>query len=128
MQKINWILLSQKAWEVRENAYILGETKVGASVLSENDKIYCGCNVEHKYRCHDIHAEVNAISNMVSNGEIQIKAILIVAERDFFTPCGGCMDWIMQYANENTLVGFQNSKSEKIQTFKVFDLMPYYPK
>ena len=128
MQKINWIPLSQKAWEVRENAYILGETKVGASILSKNDKIYFGCNVEHKYRCHDIHAEVNAISNMVSNGEIQIKAILIVAERDFFTPCGGCMDWIMQYANEDTLVGFQNSKNGEIQIFKVYDLMPYYPK
>ena len=128
MKQSDWELLSKKAWEVRENAYILGKTKVGVSILSEKDKIYCGCNVEHKYRCHDIHAEVNAISNMVSKGDSYIKAMLIVAERDFFTPCGGCMDWIMQYANEDTLIGFQSSRDGDIQIFKVYDLMPYYPK
>jgi len=124
----DWSDLSEKAWAVRENAHIIGLTKVGASVLSENDNIYCGCNIEHKFRSHDIHAEVNAISNMVSFGDKLIKKILIVAERDFFTPCGSCMDWIMQFADENTLVGFQGSKNGEIQSFRTRELMPYYPK
>ena len=125
---VNWNDLSEKAWTIRENAYIIGNTKVGVSILSENNKIYCGCNVEHKFRCHDIHAEVNAISNMVCFGDKLIKKILIVAERDFFTPCGSCMDWIMQFADEDTLIGFQGSRNGKIQSFKVKELMPYYPK
>lgn len=97
-------------------------------MLSENNRIYCGCNIEHKFRSHDIHAEVNAISNMVSLGDKLIKKILIVAERDFFTPCGSCMDWIMQFADEDTLIGFQGSKNGEIQLFKARELMPYYPK
>lgn len=124
---IDWNDLSLKAWAVRENAYTIGNTKVGVSVLSESNKIYCGCNIEHKFRSHDIHAEVNAISNMVSFGDRLIKKILIVAERDFFTPCGSCMDWIMQFSNEDTIVGFQSSRDGEIHTFKTKELMPYYP-
>ena len=125
---IDWTELSKKAWVARENAYTIGKTKVGASILSENDRIYCGCNIEHKFRSHDIHAEVNAIGNMLGFGDVLIKKILIVAERDFFTPCGSCMDWIMQFANEDTLVGFQNTRNGEIQLFKTKELMPYYPR
>ncbi len=123
-----WALLSMKAWEAREKAYILGNTKVGASLLSETRNIYTGCNIEHIYRSHDIHAEVNVISSMIASGDRNILKILIVAERDFFTPCGGCMDWIMQFAIEETLVGFQNRKGGEIRIFNTHELMPFYPK
>src|ERR1700733_12453766 len=101
---INWDSLSSSAWEVRNNAYILGKTKVGAAVLSEGGKIYVGCNVEQTFRNYDVHAEVNAISNMITNGERKLTAILVVAERNKFTPCGSCLDWIFQFGGENTLV------------------------
>jgi cytidine deaminase len=128
MNEKDWIHLSEKAWEIREHAYLFGETKVGASILSENENIYCGCNIEHRYRSHDIHAEVNAISNMISAGDTHIKKILIVAERDFFTPCGACMDWIMQFSDEHTLVGFQNERNGEIQIYRTEELMPHYPR
>ena len=67
--EIDWIKLSTEAWQARDNAFIFGSTKVGASVLSENQNVYNGCNVEHKFRSHDVHAEVNAITNMISKGE-----------------------------------------------------------
>lgn len=130
VQKVDnfWQLLSINAWNVRENAYILGKTKVGCSLYSTNRKLFSGCNVEHKYRSHDIHAEVNAISTMIAAGETIIDSLLVVAERDFFTPCGSCMDWIMQFATENTQVGFQNNPNGEITVFNVFELMPHYPK
>jgi cytidine deaminase len=124
---INWNELSVNAWKVREKAYILGDTKVGVALLDENNKILTGCNIEHKFRCHDIHAEVNAISNMISSGSKKIIAILIVAERDFFTPCGGCMDWIIQFGGEDVLIGFQNTPDGNIKTYKSIELMPHYP-
>jgi len=49
--------LSRVAWEVRERAYTFGKTKVGCAVLSVNGKIFAGCNVEQKYRCHDVHTK-----------------------------------------------------------------------
>jgi cytidine deaminase len=131
MEKIkndDLLKLSQAAWKVRDSAFIFGDTKVGAAILTESGKIFSGCNVEHMFRSHDIHAEVNAISNMVAAGENKIKAILITAEREFFTPCGSCMDWIMQFAEEDCIVGFQNTKGKEIVWFNHSDLMPYYPK
>lgn len=132
MKRINqnkeWEKLSNSAWKVRNNSYIYGKTKVGASVLSENNNIFVGCNIEHMYRSHDIHAEINAVSSMISSGDRKIKKILIVAERTFFTPCGSCMDWIMQFADKNTLIGFQKEPDGEIQIFTPSDLMPYYPK
>ena len=125
---LKWESLSKAAWKVRENAFVLGKTKVGAAVFSENGNIYVGCNVEQRYRNHDVHAEVNAISNMICEGETKIIAILVVAEREKFTPCGSCMDWIFQFGGEFTSVGYQTSPNSKIIVFKAIELMPHYPK
>src|SRR5690242_15496079 len=89
--------LFELAWQVRENAHILGPTKVGCAVLATDGRTFLGCNVEHRFRSHDVHAEVNAITSMISGGASGIRAIAIAAERERFTPCGACMDWIMQF-------------------------------
>ncbi|MFY9310096.1 MAG: cytidine deaminase [Bacteroidia bacterium] len=126
-KKINWDELSESAWNVRNNAFIFGKTKVGAAALSSTGNIYTGCNVEHMFRSHDIHAETNSISNMVSKGDKELIAIIIVAQRKQFTPCGSCMDWIFQFGGVNCLVGFQSSPKGAIKKFKAKQLMPYYP-
>ncbi len=122
-----WDQLSTLAWKARENASIFGKTKVGCSLITETGAIYTGCNCEHIYRSHDIHAEVNAISNMIVNGEKKFIAILIVAERDFFTPCGSCMDWIMQHGIEECLVAFENKENKRV-IYSSKELMPFYPR
>jgi cytidine deaminase len=123
-----WKLLSEKAWEVRERAHLYGDIKVGASLLAENGQIYSGCNIEHNIRSHDIHAEVNAICNLISSGGKKIKKIFVVAEMDLFTPCGSCMDWILQFSTEETLVGVQNKRGGEFRIFKPVELMPFYPR
>lgn len=123
----DWHNLAKKAWACRENAYLFGKTAVGAAVLTERRQIYSGCNVEHRYRSHDIHAETNAISSMVACGEKRIIAVLVAAERTRFTPCGSCMDWIFQFGGPHCLVGYQGEIGGKIQIHSAHDLMPYYP-
>ena len=119
--------MAMQAWSARENAHIYGKTKVGAAARGENGTIYLGCNVEHIFRSHDIHAEVNAISNMISSGEKKLTAIIIVAERDKFTPCGSCMDWIYQFGGPECIVGFQNTPKGEISFYTAHELMPHYP-
>lgn len=125
--KKQWTLLSHAAWKCRNQAYVVGNTKVGAAVISDDGTVFVGCNVEHRFRCHDVHAEVNAITSMVASGKTRLTAILIVADRKFFTPCGACMDWIFQFGGPSCIVAFQSKKDGKIHQFKAKELMPYYP-
>ena len=127
MELIEWDEMSELAWKARENSRIIGKTKVGCCVLSTDGGFYTGCNVEHKFRCHDIHAEVCALMNMVSGGGKKVSIVLIVAEREFFVPCGGCMDWIFELGSFDVMVAFQGSRGGKIATFKAEELMPHYP-
>jgi cytidine deaminase len=121
--------LLASAWKVRELAYVIGPTKVGCSVLSESIQFYAGCNVEHRYRSHDVHAEVNAITNMVAAGERRLIALAIAAERERFTPCGACLDWIFQFADPETCLVFcQSQKGGAITEYRLIDLMPFHPK
>jgi len=121
-----WKKLSVNAWKYRENARVLGKTKVGAAVLSGKE-IFGGCNIEHKFRSHDIHSEISAISSMISSGKKRLDAILVVSARDKFTPCGGCLDWIFEFGGPKCAVGYQTKKTGKITIFQAQELMPHYP-
>jgi len=119
--------LAEAAWAVRENAYTFGHTKVGAAALSVNGEIFIGCNVEHRFRSHDVHAEVNAITSMITAGRTQLIAVVIAAERERFTPCGSCMDWIYQFGGPSCRVGYQSKPGGEITILTAEELMPYYP-
>jgi cytidine deaminase len=127
--KINekvWHKMAKLAWDHRKNARILGKTKVGSTVFSKGE-MFGGCNIEHKFRSHDIHAEISAISSMVSSGTKKLEAIIIVSKRKKFTPCGGCLDWIFEFGGPKCLVGYQNKEDAKIEIFQAKELMPHYP-
>ena len=126
--KIDWQQLSAPAWTAREHARILGRTAVGAAVLSDSGRAYAGCNIEHRFRSHDIHAEVGALSAMVAAGQGSAIAVLVVAERDQFTPCGACLDWIFELGGPDCQVGFQARIGGKIEVFSAMALMPHYPR
>ena len=116
----------EQAWDARESSN--GFTRVGAAVYYEPEGIIeAGCNIEHRFRSHDIHAEVNAISSLFTAGYEKFNSIAIVAKRKKFTPCGSCMDWIMELGGENAQVMFQNSKDGDILIYSAKELMPHYP-
>ena len=124
---IDWNLLSNHAWASRENAYVIGNTTVGAALITADGSIFTGCNVEHRYRVQDDHAEVNAITNMVSNGYKSFIAIMVAAERKRFTPCGSCLDWIIQFAGPKCYVGYHTNKDADVVIHTAHELMPFYP-
>jgi cytidine deaminase len=119
--------LSRAAWSVRNNARLHGRTAVGSAVLSDDGKIFAGCNIEHGFRSHDIHAEVNAISTLVAAGGRNIRAILIAAQRERPTPCGSCLDWIIELGGEDCMVLGEQLPGKLGQHHLARDLMPYYP-
>lgn len=124
----HWDELAHAAWSVRENARIHGATQVGAAVLSIEGGTLVGCNVEHRFRSHDVHAEVNALTAMVSAGHSRAVAVLIVSTRERFTPCGGCLDWIFELGGPGCLVAFQADRGTTREVFRADELMPHYPR
>lgn len=119
--------LSANAWSTRARARIIGGTRVGCAVLSVEGNITNGCNVEHRYRSHDIHAEVNALSSLIVGGDSRAAAVLVVAERENFTPCGSCMDWIFEIGGGGCWVGFQPAPDTNVIWYQAVELMPHYP-
>jgi cytidine deaminase len=122
-----WRQLADVAWAARENARVHGKTRVGVAVLSAQGNVHAGCNVEHIFRSHDVHAEVNALTTMTTAGDGPAVAVLVAAERDRFTPCGGCLDWIFELGGPATLVAFQGTREGSMTVLRADDLMPHYP-
>jgi cytidine deaminase len=122
-----FVELFTSAWSARESARILGTTAVGAAALDGTGRVWSGCNVEHQFRSHDIHAEVNAIGSMIAGGNRELVAIAVVAERERFTPCGACLDWIWEFGGAACSVGTQSSPTSQPVILTAGELMPYYP-
>jgi cytidine deaminase len=120
--------LASAAWEARDRARVLGPTRVGCAALDETGRIHVGCNIEHRYRSHDVHAEVNAISSLVSAGGEAVLVVFIAAERERFTPCGSCLDWIFEIGGHQCAVLSQNRPGGLIQRYTADELMPFYPR
>ncbi len=118
--------LFRAAEQARLNAYApYSKFTVGAAVLSENNKIYAGCNVENiSYPCGSC-AEQSAISAMITGGDRQIKEILILAGgTDLITPCGACLQRINEFGSLQTLVHLAAPDGIK-QTLRLADLLPH---
>ncbi len=117
--------LLEVAWSAREQAYPWKSgTKVGCAILTDGGTVRAGWNIEGLWMT-SIHAEVCTITQIVGNNERGIM-IVLVAETEFFTPCGACLDWLIQFCDKNSDVIIQNKRRE-IQTFKLIDLCPHYP-
>ncbi|WP_406123280.1 cytidine deaminase family protein [Streptomyces sp. NBC_00989] len=119
--------LSLASWEARSHARVHGPTQVGCAALADDGRIFQGCNVEHRFRSHDIHAETNAISSLVAGGARRLVAVLISAERERFTPCGSCMDWIFEIGGDDCFVISERHPGEVNHELRASDLMPFYP-
>lgn len=79
--------------------------KVGAAILSDDGKIYNGCNVENAAYPSGTCAEENAIGSMIAAGSKRIKAILVLGQNQTgLVPCGACRQRIAEFADEQTLV------------------------
>lgn len=113
---------------MREHARVYGPTRVGAAVLAASGRIYLGCNVEHRFRSHDLHAEVAALAGMTAAGDSHAEALLIAADRDQFTPCGSCLDWIFELGGPHCLVAFQPGPATEPAVLSGEALMPHYPR
>lgn len=89
---IDWKALQAAAVQVRAHAYApYSQFLVGAALLSDDGRIFTGCNVENVSYGLTICAERNALFNAVANGARSFRGIAIVSSAaQAITPCGAC--------------------------------------
>lgn len=86
---------------------------VGAALLSEDDQIFSGCNIENKSLTPTVCAERTAIFKAISEGVLNFKAIGIITTDDNFTaPCGVCRQVMSEFVDDNFKIILFNNKGE----------------
>lgn len=114
---MDYSILISKAMEYKERAYVpYSHFRVGAAILTENDSIFGGCNIENVSFGATNCAERTAIFKAVSEeGKTDIKAIAIVSDEDGYTyPCGICRQVISEFAAEDIKIILAKSEEEYI--------------
>lgn len=95
----NWTVLydaAQKVLKPREVSRIIEAGGVSAAVESTSGKIYVGVCVDSACTL-GICAERNAIFNMITNGEDEIRRVIAISsEGKAIPPCGACREFMTQ--------------------------------
>ncbi len=100
--------------------------KVGAALVTKEEKVYLGANIENASYPLCMCAERNAIYNALCNGEKaeDILAIAIVADSPSpCSPCGACRQVMSELLDKNTPVILSNLKGD-VKITSVKDLLP----
>lgn len=116
--------LIQKALEVQKLAYVpYSNFHVGAAIMTEDDTIYTGCNIEIASYSPTLCAERTAIFKAVSEGHKRIKAIAVVGDANPTYPCGVCRQVIREFAGKDARIIIANS----IDDYKEYTLDELLP-
>ena len=95
--------------------------QVGSAILTKDNTVILGCNVESKAYPTTLCAERVAIFSAISQGHRKFSALALVTEDGAF-PCGSCRQIIHEYAG-NIPIYISNGSDEYI-TKTISDLLP----
>ena len=115
--------LIQNAQLAQERAKALySHYAVGAALLTKNNTIILGCNIESKAYPTTLCAERVAIFSALAQGYEIFNAMALVTADGAF-PCGSCRQIIHEYAGNIPL--YISNGSDKYVTHTISDLLPY---
>lgn len=121
---MNYDELVNQAYQAQKKAYVpYSHFPVGAALLTEDDQVYLGCNIENAAYSMTNCAERTAVFKAVSEGQRRFKAIAVVANtEDYCTPCGACRQVLTEFSPEMDVI-LVNKKGEK-KIVKASELLP----
>jgi len=116
--------LVEAAKEAREKARApFSDFKVGAALLTKDDKIFTGCNIENASYGLTMCAERVAIFKAISEGENVFQKIVVVADTEDLTPpCGACRQIIWEFCGDVEIV--LTNLDGKTETMRMSELFP----
>ena len=84
-------------------------------LLTQDDKVYLGANIENSSYSLTICAERTAIFNAYLEGERKFKAIAIASDApEFCPPCGACRQVISDLCGNIDVVMVNHKKETKV--------------
>ncbi len=107
---------------------------VGAGILTENDAVVTGANVENAAYGSTICGERSALVGAYAQGHRSVKAIAIIGRSEMgpaekpVAPCGSCRQMLFEAAQgskKNMEVIFSNTAKSDIIITTINDLLPY---
>jgi cytidine deaminase len=98
--------LVDAAARAREHAYApYSGFRVGAAVLTNDGRVFAGCNVENASYGLCVCAERVAIFGAIAHGARAIAAVAVVTDAaQPAPPCGACRQVIAEFASDATIV------------------------
>jgi cytidine deaminase len=117
--------LAESAIKAKRNALpTYSKFFVGAALLTNENKIYSGCNIESSSYSLTICAERNAIFKAISEGERKFKAIAVAGDtEDFISPCGACRQVISDLCGEIDVILVKRNGDYVVK--KTSELLPF---
>ena len=121
--------LMERAMQARENAYApYSQFAVGAALLSEDGKVYVGCNVENSSFTATCCAERVAFGSALADGVSRFSKIAVFGGRkgceptEFVLPCGICRQVMTEFCGADFEILITNGR--EICTRTLEELMP----
>jgi cytidine deaminase len=117
--------LLKQAETAMANAYVpYSKFRVGAALVTGDDQIVTGCNIENASFGGTNCAERTALFKAISEGHKNFKKIAIISDSSNFTyPCGICRQVLSEFGTDIDVIVANNKGEYKIHKLK--ELLPY---
>lgn len=123
-------ILIEAALKARANAYApYSGYRVGAALLTEDEEVYTGCNIENASYGATNCAERTAFFKALSEGKRRFKAIAIAGGKgespeDYAFPCGICRQVMQEFCKEDFVILVTKTEQD-YQEYRLMDLLPH---
>ena len=123
--------LVKSAIEARNFSYApYSNFNTGAALLTKDDKIYKGCNIENAAYSPTNCAERTAFFKAISEGHREFKAIAVVGGsknkgiEDYCPPCGVCRQVMLEFCNPDTFYIILAKSETDIKIYTLSQIIP----
>ena len=123
--------LIRLAFEARERAYApYSHWKVGAALLTDDGKVYKGCNIENGGFTATVCAERTAFFKAISEGVYNFKKIAVVSgdevrgSEGYCTPCGVCRQVMSEFCKPDEFIIICAKSETEYKEFTLRQMLP----
>ena len=123
--------LVELALEARNRSYApYSHFMVGAALLTNDGKVYQGCNIENASFSPTVCAERTAFFKAISEGDREFVKIAVVGSPEgevdrYAAPCGVCRQVMTEFCDPETFEIIFGISPEKYEVHLLKELLPY---